>query len=64
MELNDALVQDAEKSVVVYQSNDGEIQIEVHVASDTVWLTQAQISELFSKDISVISRHIRNISRR
>ena len=50
-----------EKSVVIYRSNDGTIQLEVQLVDDNVWLTQAQISELFQKDISVISRHIKNI---
>lgn len=51
----------SEKSVVVYRSEDGTIQLEVQLVDDNVWLTQAQISELFQKDISVISRHIKNI---
>lgn len=54
-------VQPTEKSVVIYRSNDGEVQLEVQLVDDNVWLTQAQISELFQKDISVISRHIKNI---
>ncbi|MBN8587363.1 MAG: virulence protein RhuM/Fic/DOC family protein [Rhodothermia bacterium] len=36
-------------------------QIEVRMSSDTVWLTQAQMSALFERDQSVISRHIRNV---
>ena len=56
-----AEIKPSEKSVVIYRSNDGEIQLEVQLVDDNVWLTQAQISELFQKDISVISRHIKNI---
>lgn len=53
--------QQSEKSVIIYRSKDGTIQLEVQLVDDTVWLTQAQIAELFQKDISVISRHIKNI---
>ena len=56
-----AEIKETEKSVVVYRSSDGTIQLEVQLVDDNVWLTQAQISELFQKDISVISRHIKNI---
>ena len=54
-------IKDTEKSVIIYRSEDGTIQLEVQLVDDNVWLTQAQISELFQKDISVISRHIKNI---
>lgn len=46
--------------IVLYQPND-EIKLEVLFEYDTVWLTQAQMSELFLKDQSVIARHIANI---
>ena len=44
-----------------YQSDDARITLDVRMENDTVWLTQAQMAQLFSRDISVISRHIRNI---
>ena len=44
-----------------YQSDDARITLDVRVENDTVWLTQAQMAQLFSRDISVVSRHIRNI---
>jgi prophage maintenance system killer protein len=40
---------------------DGEFEIDVNLNKETVWLTQAQICELFERDQSVISRHINNI---
>jgi len=45
--------------VVIY--NNGEIDLKVSVAKDTIWLTQKDLVRLFEKDQSVISRHIRNI---
>lgn len=46
--------------IVLYQPND-KISIEVKLGDDTVWLTQQQMSELFQKDRTVITRHINNI---
>ena len=37
------------------------VRLEVNVKDETVWLTQAQISKLFDRDIGVISRHIKNV---
>ena len=52
---------DKEKmELVIYNSEDGEIAINVDVENETVWLTQAQMVELFQRDVSVISRHIKN----
>ena len=47
--------------IVVYQTADNQTQIEVHMENETVWLTQVQMAELFQKDRTVISRHIRNV---
>lgn len=47
--------------IVIYQSEDGSTQLDVKLEGETVWLSQAQMSELFGKDRTVIGRHIRNI---
>ena len=52
---------DNEHQIIIYQTQDGVIKIDCRLENDTLWLTQTQISELFGRDISVISRHIRNI---
>ena len=46
--------------IIVYQS-DTTLQLKVRMEDETVWLTQAQMVELFQRDVSVISRHINNI---
>ncbi len=46
--------------IVMYQPDDT-IRLEVRMGEETVWLTQAQMAELFNKDRTVIGRHIRNI---
>ena len=48
-------------SVVIYQTSDGETSIDVKFQDETVWLSQAQMAELFQKDRTVIGRHINNI---
>ena len=46
--------------IVMYQP-DETIRLEVRVEDETVWLTQAQISSLFQRERSVITRHITNV---
>lgn len=48
-------------NIIIYQAENGEIKLDVKINNDTVWLTQAQMSELFQKDRTVIGRHINNI---
>ena len=47
--------------IVIYQTADGNTQIDVRLENETVWLSQAQMALLFQKDRSVITRHINNI---
>ena len=52
-----------EKSIVIYETDDGRANLEMNIAAETLWLSLNQIAELFERDKSVISRHIRNIFR-
>ena len=47
--------------IILYQTADGESKIEVTLANDTVWLTIDQMAELFQRNKSTISRHIKNV---
>ena len=47
--------------IILYQSEDGRVRIETRLKNETVWLTQAQMSDLFQKERSVITKHINNI---
>ncbi len=58
-----SIEQQNNESVVVYSTDDDTLQLNVQVADETVWLTQQQMSELFQKDRTVITRHINNIFR-
>lgn len=46
--------------IIIYQP-DASVKLEVRLENETVWLTQQQMSELFQRDRTVISRHINNI---
>ena len=47
--------------IIIYQTEDGQTQVDVRMENETVWLTQAQMAELFQKDRTVITRHINNV---
>ncbi len=47
--------------IIIYQTADGKTNLEVKMDKDTVWLSQAQMAELFQKDRTVIGRHINNV---
>jgi putative AlgH/UPF0301 family transcriptional regulator len=49
-----------ENKIVIYQTEDGQTQIDVRLENDTVWLTQAQMAELFQKTPQNITMHIGN----
>lgn len=48
-------------NIIIYQSSDGRIKVDVRFEDDTVWITQAQMCELFGKTKSTISAHINNV---
>lgn len=48
------------EETIIFESKDHVISLPVRIESDTVWLTQAQMVDLFGRDQSVISRHINN----
>jgi hypothetical protein len=47
--------------MIMYQTEDGQTKIDVRMENETVWLSLNQIAELFQRDKSVISKHIRNV---
>ena len=47
--------------IIIYQTEDGQSSLKVHLEEESVWLSQAQMVELFQRDQSVISRHVRNV---
>ena len=47
--------------IVIFETEDKQVKLSVAVDNETVLLTQAQMVDLFQRDVSVISRHIRNV---
>lgn len=47
--------------ILIYQNQDGNIKIDVRLDDETVWLTQAQLCDLFQKSKATISEHIKNV---
>ena len=52
---------DSRGEIIIYQTEDGLTKIDVSLRDETVWLTLEQMAELFGRDKSTISRHIRNV---
>ena len=50
-----------DKAIIIYQSPDGAATLEVRLDHETVWLTQDQMAELFGRERSVITKHLRNV---
>lgn len=49
--------------VVLYKAPDGEVRLDMRLEKDTVWLTQAQMAELYGRERSVITRHVGSVFR-
>jgi hypothetical protein len=47
--------------ILLYQTEDGQSRLEVSFSGETCWLSLTQMAELFQRDKSVISRHIKNV---
>ena len=47
--------------IILFQTQGGETKIEVRLSNETVWLTADQMAELFQRNKSTISRHIKNV---
>lgn len=50
-----------QSDIIIYQNDDGSTRIETRLENETVWLTQAQLCELFQKSKSTVSEHIKHI---
>jgi len=50
-----------DSEILMYQTEDGQTKIDVRMEDETAWLSLNQMAELFQRDKSVISRHIKNV---
>jgi hypothetical protein len=54
-------VEDKNNQIIIYNTEDGQTKIAVKLENETVWLSQAQMAELFQKDRKTITEHIQNV---
>ena len=59
--MNELATREAGEEFLLYQTEDGQVKLEVRVQNETVWLTQQMIAELLQTTVPNISMHIRNI---
>ena len=52
---------DSNNQIIIYQTEDGQTQVDVRLENETVWLTQKQIAELFGTKRPAITKHLKNI---
>src|SRR4051812_26412559 len=50
-----------QSSIVLYRTEDGRTRIQCRFEDETIWLTQAQIAELFDKDVRTVNEHLINV---
>ena len=50
-----------ENKIEIYNTPDGQTEVQVQLNHDTIWLSQRQIADLFDKDVRTINEHIQNI---
>ena len=58
--MNDELPEKCSE-ILIYQTEDGRIRIDVRLENETVWLSQKLLAELFQKDVRTINEYIKNI---
>ena len=51
---------DLNNQIIIYQTEDGQTQVDVRMENDMIWLTRQQIAALFGRDYKTISKHINN----
>ena len=59
--MSNEMIEPKKGEILFYRTKKGDIDIGVLFSGETVWLNQSQMVELFQRDRSVISRHIKNI---
>ena len=59
--MGNEIIEKKNSELVIYESTDGNIKLDVNLEKETAWLSLEQMSKLFGRDKSVISRHIKHI---
>jgi hypothetical protein len=61
MKETDEIKMNNQSEIIIYQTEDGQTKIDVRMENETVWLSLDKMAELFQRDKSTVSRHIRNV---
>lgn len=59
--MNKQIIDSGKGSIVIYHDKSGKAELEVKLEKNTVWLSQAQMANLFEKNVPTINEHIKNI---
>lgn len=59
--MKNEIIEKSNSELIIYESKDGNIKLDANLENETVWLSLEQMSRLFGRDKSVISRHIRHV---
>ncbi len=59
--MKNEVIENNKSELIIYESKDGSIKLDVNLEDETVWLSLEQMAKLFGRDKSVISRHIKNV---
>jgi hypothetical protein len=59
--MNKKNIPDKQSNFILYISNDGEVNVEVFLKDETIWLTQKAVGKLFGKSKATISEHLKKI---
>ena len=59
--MQNEIIENNKSELLIYESKDGNIKLDVDLENETVWLSLEQMTRLFGRDKSVISRHIKHV---
>lgn len=59
--MQNKIIENNKSELLIYEAKDGNIKLDVNLENETVWLSLEQMSRLFGRDKSVISRHIKHV---
>lgn len=59
--MKNEIIENSKTELIIYESKDGSVKLDVNLENETVWLSLEQMAKLFGRDKSVISRHIKNL---
>lgn len=59
--MKNEIIKNNKTELIIYESNDGNVKLDVNLENETVWLSANQMSLIFNRDEKVIRKHINNV---